>query len=105
MHCITLHRVLLPGGDRPADVLLPHYAGGRHQAVDVCVVSSLQGQLVEGASTIPGHALAHRYQQKWQKYGDACDREGISFLPAPVVNLSMTKTLVPTLPDDTIVLS
>ena len=77
-------RALLPGGDRPADVLLPHYAGGRHQAVDVCVVSSLQGQLVEGASTIPGHALAHHYQQKWQKYGDACDREGISFLPAPV---------------------
>ena len=40
---------------------------------------------MEGASTIPGHALAHHYQQKWQKYGDACDREIISFLPVEVL--------------------
>ena len=77
-------RALLPGGDRPADVLVPHFAvGGRHMAIDVCVVSSLQAQLVERASTDPGHALNYRYQQKWAKYGEACSGEGISFQPLP----------------------
>ena len=94
-------RALLPGGDRPADVLLPHYAGGKHQAVDVCVVSSLQVQLVDGAAEEAGHALSHRYQQKWRKYGEACAQEGISFLPAPMevlggfhdVTISLVKRL------------
>ena len=76
-------RALLPGSERPADVLLPHHAGGLHEALDVCVVSSLQGQLVERASEEPGHALVHRYQQKWRKYGEACLREGIAFQPVP----------------------
>ena len=36
-------RALLPGVEqRPADVLLPHFSGGRHCCIDVCVVSSLQ---------------------------------------------------------------
>ena len=78
-------RALLPGagGERPADVLLPHHAGGKHEALDVCVVSSLQAQLVDRAAVEPGHALAHRYQQKWRKYGDACAAEGIVFTPLP----------------------
>ena len=51
-------RALLPGGVRPADVLLPNFAaGGRHMAVDVCVVSSLQAQLVDKAAAEPGAAL------------------------------------------------
>ena len=75
---------MIPGGDRPADVLVPHFAvGGRHMAIDVCVVSSLQAQLVERASTDPCHALNYRYQQKWAKYGEACSGEGISFQPLP----------------------
>ena len=38
------YRVVLPGGNGewPADILLPHAAGGRHQVVGVCVVPSLQ---------------------------------------------------------------
>ena len=78
-------RALLPGGngERPADVLLPNAAGGRHQAIDVCVVSSLQAQLVDRAAVEPGHALAHRYHQKMTKYSDACLAEGIVFTPAP----------------------
>ena len=51
-------RALLPGLEqRPADVLLPNFAGGKNCAIDVCVVSSLQSQLVERASVEPGYAL------------------------------------------------
>ena len=74
----------MPGGVGPADVLLPNFvAGGRHMAVDVCVVSSLQAQLVDRAAAEPGAALQHRYQQKWDKYGEACLAEGLSFQPLP----------------------
>ena len=52
-------------------------------AVDVCVVSSLQAQLVDRAATEPGHALTQRYNQKWTKYGEACAAEGVSFQPLP----------------------
>ena len=76
-------RALLPGGQRPADVLLPHAAGGRHEALDVCVVSSLQDGLVEKAAEAPGSALVHRYQEKWRKYGEACIQESIVFRPLP----------------------
>ena len=77
-------KALLPGGEKPADVLIPNFAhGGKHMAVDVSVVSSLQTQLVDRASVEPGFALAHRYQQKWAKYGESCSAEGIIFQPLP----------------------
>ena len=60
-------------------MLLPHHTGGLHAAVDVCVVSSLQQQLVDRAAEEPGSALVHRFQQKWNKYGEACLAEGIAF--------------------------
>ena len=78
-------RALLPGLEqRPADVLLPNFAGGKNCAIDVCVVSSQQSQLVERASVEPGYALQHRYNQKWKKYGLACQMEGIVFQPLPI---------------------
>ena len=64
--------------------MLPHYAGGRHLAIDVTVVSSLQAALVEGAAREPGHALNHRYREKWLKYGEACQAQAIEFRPACV---------------------
>ena len=71
-------RALLPGVEqRPADVLLPNFAGGLHCCVDVCVVSSLQAQMVNGAAEEPGHALQARYSQKWDKYGAACQDKGM----------------------------
>ena len=51
--------------------------------VDVCVVSSLQAQLVERAAAEPGAALQHRFNQKWDRYGEACLAEGIFFQPLP----------------------
>ena len=66
-------QALLPGeNSRPADVMLPHFEGGRHLLLDVSVVSSLQAQLVDRAATEPGHALQHRYAEKLRKYGEAC---------------------------------
>ena len=78
-------RALLPGTDhRPADLLLPHYQGGRHLAIDVCVVSSLQSAFVDGTAERPGHALQSRFNQKWDKYGELCQSEGIIFQPLPI---------------------
>ena len=78
-------RALLPGIEqRPADFVLPKFSGGLHCCVDVCVVSSLQSQLVDGAATEAGYALQSRYTQKWDKYGAACQAEGMVFQPVPI---------------------
>ena len=66
---------------RPADIRIPNYAGGCPLALDVSVVSSLQSSLVVMAASDPGHALDHRHQEKWRKYGELCLQEGIVFLP------------------------
>ena len=73
-------RALIPGeAGRPADVMLPHYEAGRHLLLDVTVVSSLQAGLVDRAAELPGHALQHRHAEKWRKYGEACQAEGMIF--------------------------
>ena len=57
---VSLLRAHLPGENMnawPADVMLPPYADRQHLVLDVCVISSLQTQLVEGAADEPGHAL------------------------------------------------
>ena len=78
-------RHLLPGIEqRPADVLLPNFSGGKHCLIDICVVSSLQSQLVNRAAKEAGYALQHRYGQKWDKYGPACQAEGYVFKPLPI---------------------
>ena len=48
-------------------------------AIDVTVVSPFQQQAMERASTEPGYALEMRYDQKWRKYGELCQSEGIVF--------------------------
>ena len=47
--------------------------------IDVTVVSSLQAALVDGAAKEAGHALQHRHREKWLKYGEACQAQGIQF--------------------------
>ena len=74
-------RALLPGKERPADVLLPHDSGGKHQALDVCLVSSLQTQMIEGGANEPGFALTPSFMDEMRKYGDACSAEGIISSP------------------------
>ena len=81
-------RALLPGDDRrPADILVPNWAGGRDAAMDVTVVTPLQAATVAEASLTPGHALTFAYQRKMRGAAEDCRREGISFLPLVVESL------------------
>ena len=57
-------RALLPGTDaRPADVLIPHWIGGRTTALDVTVINPLQQRLVRQAAATPGHALTTAFNR------------------------------------------
>ena len=58
--------------------------GGKHLPVDVCVVSSLQSKMVCRAAEEPGYAAQTRYAEKWTKYGDLCQAEGLVFQPVPI---------------------
>ncbi len=81
-------RFLLPGDDRrPADVLIPHWAGGRDAAMDVTVVNPLQVATVAGAATTPGHALTFAYDRKVRGAEEDCRRQGIAFLPMAAESL------------------
>ena len=50
-------------------------------------MSSLQSQLVDKEAREPGTALQHRYAEKWRKYGEECQREGLVFQPLPLTVL------------------
>jgi hypothetical protein len=79
---------LLPGTSaRPADVLIPHWTGGRDTALDVTVVSPLLTDRLDNSITTPGHTLVVAFNDKCRDYLEACEREGISFIPLPVETL------------------
>ena len=81
-------RFLLPGQNlRPADILIPSWAGGLDTALDVTVVNPLQAALVVGVAATPGHALSHRYSTKMAGAAEDCRRQGIKFLPVVVETL------------------
>ena len=78
-------RFLIPGEDsRPADVLLPHWIAGQDTAMDVTVVNPCQVATVVGAATTAGHALQHAYTRKMRGAADACQQQGVTFLPMVV---------------------
>ena len=75
-------RFLLPGADRrPADVLLPHWAGGRDVALDVTVIHPLQDATMPNAATTPGSALTFAHDRKMRGAEEDCRRQGIAFTP------------------------
>ena len=79
---------LLPGTSaRPADVLIPHWTGGRDTALDVTVVSPLLTDRLDNSITTPGHTLVEAFDNKCRDYLAACEREGICFIPLPVESL------------------
>ena len=81
-------RFLLPGqGGKPADVLIPLWAGGKDAALDVTVINPLQDAEVHGAATTPGHALNTAHKRKLDKSWEACHRQGIEFVPIAVESL------------------
>ena len=78
-------RFLLPGRDsRPADVLIPHFAGGRDAALDVTVVNPCQVATVVGAAETPGHAIIFAHNRKVRGAEEACQAQGLAFLPLVV---------------------
>ena len=75
-------RALLPGNDRrPADILLPNWAGGRDAALDVTVVHPLQDAIRARAAAEPGYALIYAYNNKMRVTADLCDQQRIAFIP------------------------
>ena len=75
-------RFLLPGADRrPADVLVPHWAGGRDVALDVTVVHPIQAATMPNAATTPGFALSFAHDRKVRGAQEDCQRQGIAFIP------------------------
>ena len=79
---------LLPGTSaRPADILIPHWTGGRDTALDVTVVSPLLIDRLDLSISAPGHTLEVAFNEKCRDYLEACEREGITFIPLPVESL------------------
>ena len=79
---------LLPGTSaRPADVLIPNWTGGRDTALDVTVVSPLLTDRVDPSIASPGNTLEAAFNDKCRDYLQACEREGLSFIPPPVETL------------------
>ena len=77
-------RFILPGSDRrPADILLPNWAGGRDAALDVTVINPLQQQTVVQAADpdTQGYALTFAVDRKLRGAAEDCQRQGIVFLP------------------------
>ena len=73
---------MLPGDDRrPADILVPNFAGGRDVALDVTVVHPIQDATMPQAATTPGFALSYAHDRKVRGAEDDCRRQGIAFIP------------------------
>ena len=69
------------------DVLIPSWTGGRDTALDVTVVSPQLTERVDLSITTPGHTLKVAFNDKCRDYLEACEREGITFIPLPVETL------------------
>ena len=77
-------RALLPGTEeKPADILLPGWSGGK----DITVVNPLQTAYINQSAAVPGHALRKAYEKKMAKYGDSCKEAGMVFRPLPMDTL------------------
>lgn len=73
---------LIPGSSsRPADIYLPNWKRGLPAALDVTVISTLQQQTVDGASTTPGYALKVGEDRKMAAHAEACHSIGVIFTP------------------------
>jgi hypothetical protein len=81
-------RFLLPGTDRrPADILIPHWAGGKDAALDVTVINPLQIATVAEAAVRPGSALTVAFNRKVGSAGELCRRQGLAFVPLAAESL------------------
>ena len=75
-------RAFLPGTARlPSDILIPHWAGGRNDALNVTVTHPLQVATRAGASSTPGQAMVIAYDKKMRDREELCSRENVVFIP------------------------
>ena len=81
-------RALLTGNNRrPADVFLPHWAGGLYAALDVTVTHPLQDATRARAATTPGHAMTVAYENKCRIAEELCREQEIAFIPVVAESL------------------
>ncbi len=67
--------------ERPADVLIPVWTGGRPLAIDVSVTCPVAESYVLKASQVIGSAAAERAALKRVKYTQICEENGLNFSP------------------------
>ena len=89
-------QALIPSrNNKPADVFIPHWTGGRSTALDVTVVHPLTPPRLASSAENPGQTLETAFTNKCRVTQDACLQEGIVFLPLPIETLGgMHKTTV-----------
>ena len=79
---------LLPGSvARPGDLLIRRWVDGKDGAIDVTVTGPLAQSNVASASAAAGGALEKAFKRKVDGAAQACQEQGISFLPVAVETL------------------
>ena len=79
---------LLPGSvARPGDLLIRRWVDGKDGAIDVTVTGPLAQSNVASASAAAGGALEKAFKRKVEGAAQACQEQGISFLPVAVETL------------------
>ena len=74
---------ILPHTDaRPADVWIPPWGrGAKDLAINVTVGNPLRLDLAVKCVAESGVGLKTVFNTKWHKYGEDCEREGVTFCP------------------------
>ena len=69
---------------RPGDIYLPHWYRGLDAALDVTVVTPVQGTLTARAARAPGVAAEQAHRDKIAKSYEECQEVGVDFIPLAV---------------------
>ena len=79
---------LLPGSAaRPGDVLIRRWSDGKDGALDVTVTGPLASSNLAGAAEEAGSALTKAFKRKVQGTAEACQEQGLVFLPIALETL------------------
>ena len=62
-------------------MFITHFAGGRDAGLDVTVINPCQVATVAGAAATPGHAITFAHNLKVRGAEEACQAQGLAFLP------------------------
>ena len=77
-------KALIPGSNSlPADLLIRNWSSGLDAVFDVTVINPLQLSLLEKTAEDARHPLDVAFNRKWTMHGEACENEGVRFVPLP----------------------